>query len=93
VQLFNLFGAHEFMPTSQAASDLFGEVCAATPLACASIITAICGFNSDNMNLTRLPIMVQYAPSGAFGCCFAACTQRCVCLLPTAFAVCTQLCV
>lgn len=106
----------------QAAADIFGEVCRATPLACgepvtgfrnrrevsaasvcsglpavlhaaacaavcaalchlfpepparhmpacirctaASIITAIAGFNSANVNMTRLPTMVQYAPSG-----------------------------
>ena len=66
LQLFNLLGAHEFLPSSQAASDLFGQLCTQTPLACVSIITAICGFNSENMNLTRLPTMVQYAPSGGW---------------------------
>lgn len=45
-QIFNLLGAHEFLPSSRAAADLFGAVCRATPLACASIITAVAGFNA-----------------------------------------------
>lgn len=64
-RLFTVFGQHEFMPNfSKTAADIFGELCRATPLACASIITAIAGFNSANVNMTRLPTMVQYAPSG-----------------------------
>ncbi|KAL4438220.1 hypothetical protein ABPG77_010581 [Micractinium sp. CCAP 211/92] len=48
----------------QEAADIFGQLCRTTPLACASIITFIAGFNSANVNMTRLPTMVQYAPSG-----------------------------
>ena len=65
-QLVNLLGASEFLPSEKAAADLFGQVCRATPLACASVITAICGFNPDNVNLTRLPEYIQYAPSGGW---------------------------
>lgn len=63
-QLFNLLGEHEFLPARKATADIFGDVCRASPLACLSVITAICGFNQDNLNTTRLPTYVAYAPSG-----------------------------
>lgn len=63
-QLFSLLGVAEFLPSRRATSDLFGQLCSETPALCASIITAIAGFNADNMNMSRLPTMVQYAPSG-----------------------------
>eukprot|EP00887_Chlorella_sp_A99_P007411 scaffold2.g7411.t1 len=63
-QLFNLLGVTEFMPPRHAAADLFGGVCKATPLLCVSVITAICGFDARNVNASRLPEYVQYAPSG-----------------------------
>ena len=63
-QLFNMLGEHEFLPATKSTSDIFGQVCKASPLACLSIITAICGFNENNLNVTRLPTYVAYAPSG-----------------------------
>ncbi|PSC70369.1 lysosomal acid lipase cholesteryl ester hydrolase [Micractinium conductrix] len=63
-RIFNWLGPMEFLPSTKAAADLFGALCQETPLTCASVITAVCGFNPDNFNLTRLPTMVQYAPSG-----------------------------
>ncbi|EFN56361.1 hypothetical protein CHLNCDRAFT_35098 [Chlorella variabilis] len=63
-KLFSLLGVAEFLPSRRATSDLFGQLCSETPALCASIITAIAGFNADNMNMSRLPTMVQYAPSG-----------------------------
>lgn len=66
LQLFTLLGVSEFLPSRRATADIFGQLCRQTPAVCTSIITAIAGFNADNMNMTRLPMMVQYAPSG--GC-------------------------
>ncbi|KAL4857745.1 Lysosomal acid lipase/cholesteryl ester hydrolase [Chlorella vulgaris] len=62
--LFTLLGVSEFLPSRRATADIFGQLCRQTPAVCTSIITAIAGFNADNMNMTRLPMMVQYAPSG-----------------------------
>lgn len=45
-QVFNLLGLHEFLPTREAAAALFGQICRQTPLACASIITAVAGLNT-----------------------------------------------
>lgn len=63
-QIFNMMGQHEFLPARKATADIFEAVCERQPSACASIITAICGFNENNINMTRLPLYVEYAPSG-----------------------------
>ena len=63
-QLFDLLGRYEILPARKTTADIFGQVCRASPLACVSILTAICGFNENNLNMTRLPIYVEYAPSG-----------------------------
>jgi len=63
-ELFDLLGQHEFLPARKSTADIFSEVCKTSPLTCVSVITAICGFNEHNLNLTRLPTYVSYAPSG-----------------------------
>lgn len=63
-QIFDMMGQHEFLPARKATADIFEAVCQRQPSACASIITAICGFNENNINMTRLPLYVEYAPSG-----------------------------
>lgn len=63
-QIFNLLGALEFLPNRKSTADVFGEICQTVPLACISIITAICGFSTDNIDTRRLPQYVRYAPSG-----------------------------
>lgn len=63
-ELFNMMGQHEFLPASKVTADIFEEVCRVSPLACMSVLTAICGFNQNNLNLTRLPLYVDFAPSG-----------------------------
>lgn len=45
-QVFNLLGEYEFLPNREAVSFLFGQICRTTPLACASIITAVAGLNT-----------------------------------------------
>ena len=62
--LFEVAGRKEFLPTNQDMSDLFGEFCSVQPQQCASILTAICGFNPKNIDESRLPIYLAYAPGG-----------------------------
>jgi pimeloyl-ACP methyl ester carboxylesterase len=62
--VFAALGGREVLPARAATSELFSEVCAATPLLCVSALSAIAGFNPDNLNRTRLPTYVAYAPSG-----------------------------
>ena len=63
-QLVNLLGVGEFLPSRRSAADLFGRMCEGAPLLCVSVITAICGFNPRNVNMTLLPEYVRYSPSG-----------------------------
>jgi len=63
-QMVDMLGQHEFLPARKATADIFSEVCKTSPLACTSILTAICGFNPHNINMTRFPTYVAYAPSG-----------------------------
>ena len=72
VQLFELLGQREFLPLVSAAADLFGELCSATPAACVSVITAICGYNPDNMNVTRWVAGAAAAVLGWTACCACA---------------------
>jgi pimeloyl-ACP methyl ester carboxylesterase len=62
--LVTVLGEKEFLPSQQDMSDLFGEFCSATPDSCVSILTAICGFNRRNVDVSRLPVYLAYAPSG-----------------------------
>ena len=64
-ELFEFMGTHEFLPAfSRRTADLFGKFCYNTPSACLSVLTAICGYNSDNLNTTRIGTYISYAPSG-----------------------------
>jgi pimeloyl-ACP methyl ester carboxylesterase len=62
--LFKLFDVREFLPARQTTAYIFHELCRTTPLMCVSVMSAICGFNPDNLNRTRLPVIVEYSPSG-----------------------------
>ena len=63
-QIIALLGENEFLPNRKDMSEIFGEFCSVTPKACVSIITAICGFSEQNVDVSRLPIYLAYAPSG-----------------------------
>ena len=64
LQLFDLLGPPEFLPSRRITADLFGEICKTSPDMCVSVLTAIAGFNGKNINMTRMPDYVEYAPSG-----------------------------
>ncbi|KAL6768086.1 LIP1 [Auxenochlorella protothecoides x Auxenochlorella symbiontica] len=63
-QFFAMLGVFEFMPSREATAALFEELCQATPTACVSVLTAVCGFSDRNVNASRLSHYVTYAPSG-----------------------------
>lgn len=64
-ELFAFLGQYEFLSAfSPETADFFGTFCKETPSACLSILTAICGYNSDNLNASRMGTYVSYAPSG-----------------------------
>lgn len=62
--LISTLGQEEFLPSLQDMRDLFGTFCTISPESCISILTAICGFNPDNVDVKRLPIYLAFTPSG-----------------------------
>ena len=62
--LFKSVGRREFLPTDLKTADLFGLFCTTAPQQCVSILTAICGFNPSNVDASRLPVYLAWAPSG-----------------------------
>ncbi|KAK9828442.1 hypothetical protein WJX72_000027 [[Myrmecia] bisecta] len=63
-QVFKLLGVKEFLPSQQAQIDIFGQICEITPSACLSAIGLICGYNPDNIDMSRMPLYLSYTPAG-----------------------------
>jgi hypothetical protein len=64
LQVFTLLGFHEFMPSSEILSKLEGQMCMVQPYLCVNLLSIICGYNPDNLDIERLPIYLNYTPSG-----------------------------
>lgn len=63
-QVFALLGIQEFMPSSEVLSKLEGQLCRLQPALCVNLLAAICGYNPSNLDVARLPIYLNYTPSG-----------------------------
>lgn len=63
-QVFTLLGFHEFMPSSEILSKLEGQMCSAQPYLCVNLLSIICGYNPDNLNVDHLPTYLNFTPSG-----------------------------
>jgi len=59
-----LLGFHEFLPSSEVMSKLEGQLCKFQPALCVNLLAAICGYNPSNLDITRLPVYLNYTPSG-----------------------------
>jgi lysosomal acid lipase/cholesteryl ester hydrolase/gastric triacylglycerol lipase len=64
LQVFTLLGFHEFMPSSEILSKLEGQMCKVQPYLCVNLLSIVCGYNPDNLDIERLPIYLNYTPSG-----------------------------
>lgn len=64
LQVFTLLGFHEFLPSSEVLSKLEGQMCKVQPYLCVNLLSIICGYNPDNIDPDRLPIYLNYTPSG-----------------------------
>lgn len=64
LQIFALLGVHEFMPSVEILSRLEGSLCTLRPELCVSMLSALCGYNPDNLDPALLPTIVAYTPSG-----------------------------
>lgn len=63
-QIFILLGFHEFLPSSEVMSKLEGQLCKFQPALCVNLLAAICGYNPNNLDTSRLPVYLNYTPSG-----------------------------
>lgn len=62
--LFTILGFHQFLPSQELVSLLTGQLCRLEPALCLNILTAICGYNPDNLDSNRLPLYLKYTPAG-----------------------------
>lgn len=65
LQMFQLLGWHEFLPSEQLVAALEGQLCRAQPDACISFLAAIAGYNAGNIDTERLPLYLSYTPAGS----------------------------
>lgn len=64
--LFKLFGIREFLPSNIITKALAEIVCEShiTEAVCADFIFLLCGFDTSNLNDTRIPVYVSHTPAG-----------------------------
>lgn len=62
--MFMLLGLHEFLPSSALLSRLEGKLCQLQPALCVNMLSALCGYNPANLDPARLPLYLNYTPSG-----------------------------
>ncbi|KIY93101.1 triacylglycerol lipase [Monoraphidium neglectum] len=63
-QVFTLLGIREFLPSSEILSRLDGSLCRFEPHLCVNLLAMICGYNDANVDVNRLPVYLNYTPSG-----------------------------
>ncbi|GBF96705.1 lysosomal acid lipase cholesteryl ester hydrolase-like [Raphidocelis subcapitata] len=63
-EIFTLLGISEFLPSSEALSRLDGQLCKLEPHLCVNLIAMICGYSLQNVDASRLPVYLNYTPSG-----------------------------
>jgi lysosomal acid lipase/cholesteryl ester hydrolase len=64
VLFFEYFGVKDFLPNSWLIQYLGGTVCEEVPFACADFIFLLCGWDTTNLNDTRIPLYTDYTPAG-----------------------------
>jgi len=63
-ELFVMFGVHDFMPDSALLSKLLPGLCKTTPFVCDNVLGLITGWDTKNLNNSRIPVIVAHEPSG-----------------------------
>ena len=64
-QVFRQLGVREFLPSQESLTTLSGLTCTATPVICVDAFASVTGYNTANLNLTRVPLYLKYLPAGA----------------------------
>lgn len=63
-ELFVLFGVHDFTPDTPLLQKLLPDVCRITPELCDNVLGLLMGWDTKNLNNTRLPVIMAHEPSG-----------------------------
>jgi len=63
-ELFVLFGVHDFTPDTALMQSLLPEVCKISADLCDNVIGLLCGWDTKNLNNSRLPVIMAHEPSG-----------------------------
>ncbi|CAH1800123.1 unnamed protein product [Owenia fusiformis] len=64
-ELFYLLGVKDFLPSNELMHFLASKVCTReTEIFCSSFLFIICGFDSQQLNMTRLPVYLSHTPAG-----------------------------
>ena len=66
-KLIDLFGIHDFLPSNVLLEFIAQEVCGhshSTEKVCGNIVFLIAGFDTSNLNDTRLPVYLSHLPAG-----------------------------
>jgi len=62
--VLNLLGVKDFAPDSGVLKILLPGVCGVTPSACDNIMGLVMGWDTQNLNNTRIPVIMAHEPSG-----------------------------
>ena len=65
--LIKLFGIHDFLPSSALLRFLAQNVCGFTKMSeevCSSVAFLIAGYDTSNLNETRIPVYMSHLPAG-----------------------------
>jgi hypothetical protein len=73
-------GIHEFLPSSEVLSKLEGRMCKLQPALCVNLLSIICGYNPQNLDIQQLPVYLNYTPSGTSVMNMCHWSQVCVCI-------------
>ncbi|XDV44671.1 hypothetical protein PO909_012915 [Leuciscus waleckii] len=64
--IWDLFGRKDFMPQNELIKFFATEFCSRKPLSvlCGNIFFLLCGFDEENLNMTRTPVYTTHCPAG-----------------------------
>lgn len=66
--LLNFFKAWEFLPSNEIMDFLGATICHEESLIqglCSNVVFILCGFNSEQLNTTQLPVILTHTPAGS----------------------------
>ncbi|KAJ0060563.1 hypothetical protein NL108_016028, partial [Boleophthalmus pectinirostris] len=64
IAIWDLFGRRDFLPQSHVIEWFAEHVCPEHSALCGNLLFVLCGFNQDNLNMTRTPVYTTHCPAG-----------------------------